>query len=221
MKKIIIICLIIATVISVSADKIHSAKLSFFMSAAIPGAGDFYSRNYTKGSIALVTELALIASLLHFNQIASDYGQSSKIFANNVLGVSLHNDADYFQLIGNHLSSDAYNENVRLNAQNYYGYGTEAYNEFMETYQIKEDQAWDWESLDNQMRYRKYRSDQQKNKQYKSFVIGTVIVNHLYSAISSAMKTNSQNRQFIERHTLNLQPDLINKGVSLTYGFKF
>lgn len=209
------------TVFAVSADKLKSTKLSFVMSAAVPGAGDFYARNYTKGSISLVREIFLITSFFHLDKIASDYGKSSKIYANSVLGVSTNNNDDYFKLIGNHITSDDYNENVRLNAQNYYGYGTEGYNEFVATYQITEDQAWDWESVENLKKYRKYRSDKQKNLQYGNFVIGSIIVNHIYSAISTAVKTKNQNERFLERHSLNLQPDIINQGVSINYGYKF
>lgn len=221
MKKTIILLLITLTIVSVSADKVHSAKLSFAMSAVIPGSGDFYARNYEKGSIALIREIALFASFFHFENQAEHFDNSSKIFANKILGVPTNSNSDYYDLISKQVASDQYNENVRLNAQNYYGYGTAGYYEFVDNYRISEEQAWDWESSENLQKYKKYRADKQKSKQHSSFVVGSIIVNHLYSAISSAVKTNSNNKEFLRNHSLNLQPDVLNQGVSLNYEYKF
>lgn len=191
------------------------------MSAVVPGSGDFYARNYSQGSLALVREIALIATLFHFNSQADSYENSAQIFANKIIGIPTNSDSDYYDLISKQVGSDQYNENVRLNAQNYYGYGTDGYYEFVDNYSIPEEQAWDWESSQNLRKYKKYRADKQKNKQHGSFVIGSIIVNHIYSAVASAVKTNSNNKKFLERHSLNIQPDVINQGVSLNYGYKF
>ncbi len=221
MKKVILLLLLSLTIASLAADKIHSAKLSFIMSATVPGSGDFYARNYSQGSIALVREIALIATLFHFEKQVDHYDNSAKIFANKILGLPKNSSNSYYDLISKQIASDQYNENVRLNAQNYYGYGTDGYYEFVNNYSIAEDQAWDWESRQNLDKYKKYRAERQKNKQNNSFVIGSIIVNHLYSAVSSAIKTNSNNKDFLNRHSLNVQPDIINQGVSLNYGYKF
>lgn len=206
---------------SVFADKVHSAKLSLAMSAVVPGSGDFYARNYTKGSIAVAREIALIATLFHFENQADNFDASAKIFANKVLGVPRNSSSAYFDMIAGQISSEQYNENVRLNGQNYYGYGTEGYYEFVNTNSISEEQAWDWESSQNLQKYKNYRAKKQKNTQNSNFVIGALIVNHIYSAISSAVTTNSNNKIFLKNHSLNLQPDIINQGVTLNYGYKF
>lgn len=221
MKKFLIILLVILAIGLLSADKIHSAKLSFLMSAAVPGSGDLYARNYTKGTISLVREIALIATLFHFENQAENFDKSAKLFANKIIGVPQNSSDDYYDLIAGQISSEQYNENVRLNGQNYYGYGTTDYYEFVNTHLITEEEAWDWESSQNLKKYKNYRADKQKNKQNSSFVIGSLIVNHLYSAISSAITTNSNNKKFLQNHSLNLQPDIINQGVSLNYGYKF
>lgn len=213
--------LISLTIITASADKIHSAKLSLAMSAVIPGSGDFYARNYQKGSVALVREVALIATLLHFENQVDSFDNSAKIFANKIMGIPQNSSSSYYDLIAKQTSSDQYNENVRLNAQNYYGYGTTAYYEFVENYRISEEQAWNWESPQNLKKYKNYRAQKQKNRQNSGFVIGSIIVNHLYSAVSSAVKTNSNNKNFLEKHSLNIQPNLSNQGVTLNYGYKF
>lgn len=191
------------------------------MSAAIPGSGDFYARNYSQGSIALVREIALIATLFHFNSQADHYDNSAKIFANKVMGIPKNMSSEYFDLISKQIGSDQYNENVRLNAQNYYGYGTSAYDDFVATNSISEEEAWDWESAKNLRKYKNYRAEKQKNKQNSSFVVGSIIVNHIYSAVYSAIKTSSNNKEFLNRHSIIVQPDVINQGVSLNYGFKF
>lgn len=221
MKKLLILILLILAICAVQADKIHSAKLSLAMSAIVPGSGDFYARNYTKGSIALFREIALIASFLHFENQAGNFEASSEIFANKIVGAPKNSSSDYYDLIAGQISSTQYNENVRLNGQNYYGYGTDAYYEFVNNNSITEEQAWDWESSQNLKKYKKFRADKQKNKQNSSFVIGSIIVNHIYSAVSSAVATNSNNKTFLKNHSLNLQPDIMNQGVSLNYGYKF
>jgi len=220
-KKPLILLLLVLTYGLVSADKIHSAKLSFAMSALVPGSGDFYARNYAKGTISVVREIALIATLFHFENQAESFDNSSQIFANKILGVPKNSSSDYYDLIAGQINSAQYNENVRLNGQNYYGYGTEGYYEFVDNYLISEDQAWDWESLQNLQKYKNYRAQKQKNLQNSNFVIGALIVNHIYSAISSAVTTNSNNKDFLNKHTINLQPDMINQGVLLNYGYKF
>jgi hypothetical protein len=191
------------------------------MSAVVPGSGDFYARNYSKGAISVVREIALIATLFHFENQADNFDSSAKIFANKVLGVPKNSNSDYFDMISGQISSTQYNENVRLNGQNYYGYGTEGYYDFVNTNVISEEEAWDWESTQNLQKYKNYRAQKQKNKQNSNFLIGAIIVNHLYSAISSAITTNSNNKKFLNNHSLNLQPDIINQGVSLNYGYKF
>ena len=206
---------------AVTADKIHSAKLSFALSAVVPGTGDFYARNYSKGGIAIFREVALIATLLHFGNQANDYDSSAKIFANKITGISTNSSNAQFDLLAQQVSSNQYNENVRLNAQNYYGYGTQGYYDFVNEYTITEESAWDWESSQNLKKYKDYRAKKQKNSQNANFVIGALIVNHIYSAISSAVTTNSNNKEFLKRHSINVQPDQDKQGVFLNYGYKF
>lgn len=221
MKKILITLLILTSMALVSAEKIHSTKLSLAMSAIVPGSGDIYARNYAKGALAFVREFALIASLLHFDKQADSFNNSAKIFAREITGAPINSSKEYYDLLAVQISSEQYNENVRLNAQNYYGYGTQGYNDFVAQYSISDEEAWDWESSDNLRKYKNYRAQKQKNKQNANFVIGAIIVNHIYSAISSAVTTSSNNKAFMERHTINVQPDIQNQGVSLNYGFKF
>ncbi len=221
MKKLILIILTLLLIITLSADKIHSTKLSLAMSALVPGSGDMYSGNYAKGGLAIFREVALIATLFHFNNQADSFDNSAKKFANNITGAPMNSNSEYYDLLAQQVSSSQFNENVRLNAQNYYGYGTQGYYDFVETYSIDEEQAWDWESSQNLKKYKNYRAQKQKNNQNASFVIGALIVNHLYSAISTAITTSNNNKKFRDKHSINIQPDLQNQGVSVNYGFKF
>lgn len=191
------------------------------MSALVPGSGDFYSQNYAKGGIAVFREIALIATLFHFDKQADSFDSSAKQFAKQITGAPLNSSGDYYDLLAQQISSEQYNENVRLNGQNYYGYGTDAYYEFVNEYTITEENAWDWESSNNLKKYKKFRSQKQKNNQNANFVIGALIVNHLYSAISSAVSTRSDNKEFSKKHSLNIQPNLNCQGVSVNYGFNF
>ncbi len=221
MKKLILIILTLLLIITINADKIHSTKLSLAMSALVPGSGDMYAGNYAKGGLAIFREVALIATLFHFNNQADSFDNSAKKFANNITGAPMNSNSEYYDLLAQQVSSSQFNENVRLNAQNYYGYGTQGYYDFVETYSINEEQAWDWESSQNLKKYKNYRAQKQKNNQNASFVIGALIVNHLYSAISTAITTSNNNKKFRDKHSINIQPDLQNQGVSVNYGFKF
>lgn len=221
MKKILLITLSLLILTCLSADKIHSTKLSLAMSALVPGSGDIYARNYAKGGIAIFREVALIAGLFHFNKQADSFDNSAKQFAYKVTGAPLNASSDYYDLLAQQISSQQFNENVRLNAQNYYGYGSQGYYEFVNQYSISEQQAWDWESSENYKKYRSYRAQKQKNNQNANIVIGALIVNHIYSAISTAISTSNNNKEFIERHSINVQPDLNHQGVLVNYGFKF
>jgi len=220
-KKITIIILITMAFSGLMADKIHSTKLSFAMSALVPGSGDFYARNYYEGSMAIAREIALIATLFHFNNQAENYDKSAEIFANKITGTPRNSSSSYYDRLARLVSSDQYNENVRLNGQNYYGYGTVGYYDYVETYSISDQEAWNWESAQNLQKYKDIRAKKQKNYQYASFAIGAIMVNHIYSAISSAVTTSSNNKRFIENHSLNIQPNIINKGVSLSYEYNF
>lgn len=221
MKKLILIILTLLLIITLNADKVHSTKLSLAMSALVPGSGDMYAGNYAKGGLAIFREVALIATLFHFNNQADSFDNSAKKFANNITGAPMNSNSEYYDLLAQQVSCSQFNENVRLNAQNYYGYGTQGYYDFVETYSINEEQAWDWESSQNLKKYKNYRAQKQKNNQNASFVIGALIVNHLYSAISTAITTSNNNKKFRDKHSINIQPDLQNQGVSVNYGFKF
>ncbi len=221
MKKIIIYILILCSTLTLVAERTYSTKLSFALSAAIPGAGDFYRRDYVKGSISLATEIALIATLLHYNSEEDRALSSYRTYAQNTLGFDSSVESSYYDLVNSQISSDVYNENVRLNAQNYYGYGTQDYYTFVNNNSISEEESWDWESKENYSKYKDIRARKQKYLQRGNIVVGTIIVNHVYSAIISAVRSSKHNKQFNEKHSFNVIPDFENEGVMVNYGFKF
>jgi len=221
LKKLTFTLITLVFLVNLVAEKTFSTKKAFLFSAVVPGAGEFYTRSYVKGSVSLITEIALISSLVYFNNEQDRAVNSYKKYASTKLGINQDMEDDYYKTIASFVSNRQYDENVRLNAQNYYGYGTIGYNDFVTANSISEELAWDWESTAQLQKYKDIRSRKQDYRQYASIASGIMIVHHIYSAVSTAISSKSHNKKFTDKHTFDVYPDYTNQGVNFSYGYNF
>jgi len=111
MKKLLLIVLISASLLALTAEEL-SIRKGMLLSAITPGLGQIYSRNYTKSGIFLSTEIVIIFSYFRFNAEKEWAIDSYKNLALNVADIPLSSDDDYYQLIQDYVSSEEYNSSV-------------------------------------------------------------------------------------------------------------
>ncbi len=94
MKKIILIFLLISLSLALIGKEV-SVKKAMLYSAIVPGMGEMYSQNYSKGAMFLAAETAIIFSYFRLQSERDWAINSYKQYAFSVVGVSKEMDDDY------------------------------------------------------------------------------------------------------------------------------
>ena len=201
-----------------------SAGKAMLYSALVPGLGEMYLGEYTRAGIFLGAEILILASYFRLNQEVDWKTNSYKFYANHYADVPLGSSDSYYRLINNYISSEKYNSEIELFLRNryiIYDYNPDLYDYYLDLYLISDEDAWEWESRDNWLRYREIRREKQRLEIYANFAIGAAVVNRLISVIDSAILARSINRQHTFLSNLNVEPDFTRIGWTVTYEIKF
>jgi len=208
---------------SLLAEQVSTGKAMLY-SALVPGLGEMYLSDYTRAGIFLGAEILILASYFRLNQEVDWKTNSYKTYANRYADVPFGASDSYYRLINNYISSDKYNTEIELFLRNryiIYDYNPDLYNHYLDLYLIDDEDAWEWESRENWLRYREIRREKQRLEIYTNFAIGAAVINRLISVIDSAILARSINRQQTFLSNLNVEPDLTRIGWTLSYEFKF
>lgn len=223
MKRTLLILLIILLSLSL-ASKDVSVKKAMFYSALVPGLGEIYTQNYTKGAFFLAAETAVIFSYLRLQNERDWAINSYKQYAFSVVGVPKDMDDDYYQLIQNYMSSEEYNDNIIRDARNYfliYNTDPEGYEAYLEANLISEEDSWHWDNNDQWMSYRNLRLRKQDYEIYTNFAFAAAILNRIISVIDSAVEAKRLNRSRQYFGKLSVQPDWNKRGMKINYEYRF
>jgi len=197
------------------------------MSAAVPGLGELYTKQYTKAGIFFCTELLVIYSYFRFDAQTDWAIDTYEQFAYSKAGVPHNSDSDYYQLIQNFSSSNQYNESVYLFARNFYlsanspYYNPEDYELYLANNLIPAGQEWDWQNNANWMEYRELRKDKQDLEIYTKFTLAAALINRIVSVLDTFVSSKRILRDQRNYGQLSLRPDWKNKGFKLNYEIKF
>ena len=149
-----------------------------------------------------------------------------KDYAENIVNAPQDSDKEYYQLIQDNFSSDAYNASVERYARNVYliiKNDPEGYEEYLEKYKVPEEYSWDWENNKNWNRYKDLRYTKQNYEVYENFAVAALLINRLVSAVDAAVTAKKVNRNE-DKHSLgklNVTPDFIKDGMKVSYEIKF
>ncbi|MDP8202837.1 MAG: hypothetical protein P9M11_11960 [Candidatus Tenebribacter burtonii] len=223
MKKTIILLLLISLSLSLTGKEL-SVKKAMLYSALVPGLGEVYTQNYSKGAFFIAAETAIIFSYFRMQSERDWAINSYKQYAFSIVGVSKDMDDAYYQLIQNYMSSEEYNDDIIRDARNYfliYNTDPEGYEEYLETYLIPEVNSWHWDNINEWSEYTKLRLKKQDYEIYSNFAFAAAILNRIISVIDSAMEVKKFNRSGQYLGKLSVQPDWNKKGMNINYEYRF
>ena len=223
MKKTILILLLITLSLTLAGKEL-SVKKAMLYSAMVPGLGEMYSQNYSKGAIFLTAESAIIFSYFRMKSERDWAINSYKQYAFSVVGVPKNMDDAYYQLIQNYMSSEEYNDNIIRDARNYfliYNTDPEGYEAYLEAHLIPEENSWHWDNNSEWSEFIKLRLKKQDYEIYSNFAFAAAILNRIISVIDSAMEVKKFNRSGHYFGKLSVQPDWNKKGMKINYEYRF
>ena len=223
MKKTILIFLLIILSLTLAGKEL-SVRKALLYSAIVPGLGEIYTQNYSKGAIFLAAESAIIFSYFRMNSERDWAIDSYKQYAFSVVDVPKDMDDAYYQLIQNYMSSEEYNDNIIRDARNYfliYNTDQEGYDAYLEAHLIPEENSWHWDNNNEWLGYIKLRLKKQDYEIYSNFAFAAAILNRIISVIDSAMEVKKVNRSKQYFGKLSVQPDWYKKGMRINYEYRF
>ncbi len=223
MRKSLILLLFLTVLITLSAQEVSTLK-AMALSAVLPGGGDLYMGNYEKGAAFISAEILIWFAYYKLDQERDWAIESYQDYASAYAGVPKGKDDSYYQRIQNFYSSDDYNDNLIRDARNYYliyNNDPDAYQEYLDSYLIVEEEAWRWESSSHWSEYKRRRSRKQDFELYSNFAMGAAILNRIVSVISTATSARKHNRAYRALKNISFEPDLQNNGIRLNYAIHF
>lgn len=233
LKSVLIIVIILLTSSLMLAENLFlndsgtetvSARRAMLYSAFLPGLGEMYLQEYTRGAILMGAEFLVLAAYFRLGREVDWKTNSYKQYAFRFADVPIDAGEDYYRLINNYVSSEVYNSEIELWLRNrfiIYEHKPDEYNYYRNLYMISEEDSWEWESSENWLRFRELRREKQRLEIYANFALGAAVVNRLISVIDSAILARKINRERTVLSNIHLEPDFRRKGYILSYEFNF
>jgi len=198
-----------------------SALGAMAMSAAVPGAGQFYLGQNTKAGIMVTAEMLAVFSLLRFNKEMNILTDDFKMYAHANAGLRRGASDEIYKHAANWRSSEEFHTALRLWARNRFLIilnDPDAYERAIEFNSLDPNDTWAWESDAHFRQYRSIRREKQNYEIYRNFAAGAMIINRIVSVIDSAVFANRINN---DRTRFTSIPDFDRQGVTFNYEIKF
>lgn len=185
------------TAASKTTPQISSSKgKSLFLSFLIPGLGEYYSGHKTRAKAFFITEVLLWSTYAGFKIYENWIEDEYKVFATDHARIDAGDKPHkFFVNIGNYDNIHDYNA-VKLN-----------YRQLDDVY--PDSYAWDWDSDANRHDFKMMRIRADNANYGALFMLGTILVNHIVSAIDAVWVSRStkDSDDQSRRQSLNLQFD--------------
>lgn len=175
----------------------RSPMVALFMSAVLPGWGEFYTGHEARGRCFMAAEAAIwlgyAAYRIQGAMRTDDYEEFARIFA----GVQEGAGSQYHQDIGDFIRSEgrrSYNEEIRREARSLFPGDPEAQERYFRRHGYFGDDAWEWESEDRFYEYRDLKHSANLSMRNAFYMTGLAILNRAISAIDSAWMARRYNQ---------------------------
>lgn len=204
-QTVIILALLLAITSSPMLAK--SVPQAMLMSALLPGSGEIYAGDTTRGVFFLTTDVILLYSIFNFDQRAGMLESNFKRYAYANADIPLNRQDDYYDVIHRWQSSNEYNAYYEMVARNYFlllNYEPELYNEYISTHHYEGDLAWDWQNERNWKKYKEIRRDRNTMIVNRKLAIGAAIANRVISIMDARYVIRSGNKKL--NTSLNFAP---------------
>jgi hypothetical protein len=223
MRRTLVTILILLMITGLFAQK-QSILRNVALSAVVPGMGELMIGSNTKAGIFITSEIGILLSYIRFNNEKNWAEDAYKQFALTKMDVPKNRSDDYYQNLQKYKSSAEFNENIERYARNIlliYYEDTAAYEEYLDTWLIPDDESWDWETDKNWVDYRQIRRQKQDYELYSKFTFAGLLLNRFISMVDTAISTGKYNRKLEKFGTLDISPDFEKNGVRIVYEYKF
>lgn len=198
------------------ADR-RSIKRAFFMSLAVPGAGEYYvgNRKFAAGFLAaegLIWSFALV-SKFQGEMWKRDY----RDYAAQRAGANYSRENDeYYRDMYEYPNSDWYNEDQWRQAREQYPNDLQAQAAFVSGRLYAAEDAWRWQTEEEWGGYRSMRVKSRKALQRITYAVGSAVLNHLVSGVNAAWLARRYNkRQVVKAEVVRWRLDLARDGGGL------
>ena len=170
--------------------------VAMLLSCAVPGLGEMYVGETTRGGWFMATEagiwLGYGAFQLQAGMREDDYTEFAEIYA----GVDEGASSDYLSDIGDYIRNEgdsSYNQSVRREARSLFPDDLEAQAAYLAENGYFGDDAWDWVSKDIFYDYRDLRRDASQSERNAFYMTGLAVLNRVLSAVDSAWMARRHN----------------------------
>jgi hypothetical protein len=157
---------------------------ALWRSALLPGLGQRYLGAPGRGLLFMGAEAATWGTWGTFKTQEwlreENYIEMAQVFA-GVAGDE-HED-DYWKAVGQHASWLDYNEWLRYQARREYGYGTDAYYDYIAENEVGEALAWDWNSDARRAAYLDKREASNSAERRATYTLYALLVNRVVSLV--------------------------------------
>ncbi|MCK9994804.1 MAG: hypothetical protein KAH56_00825 [Candidatus Krumholzibacteria bacterium] len=177
-----------------TGDKIKAGLFS----AIIPGTGQLYNGQNTKGFIMIGVEGAIWTAYFVFDSQGDARMESAEEWAGIYAGTSGEHDNSYWQNVGHHMDSDGYNESRLREAR--------ALQE-PPTGLIGSDDAWQWVNDERKDSYSQIRADGNSAYDRRDFMILFAVVNRAVSVVDAVLNAGKDDG-VLETEVLGMNMEL-------------
>jgi hypothetical protein len=161
------------------------------LSALLPGAGQYYAGKKGRANFFFLAESAIWTSFVVFEVQGYLRKGNYRDYAELMTGVDTEDKSDEFlRIIGQYMQSDpgpgSYNESIRREARALYPDDRERQEQYLLENGYFGDDAWQWQSEEDQARYRDLRKKSQLSFRRATYMLGLAIANRILSAMDAA-----------------------------------
>lgn len=159
-----------------------SPGLAFIYSLFVPGMGQLYAKRFDVGKYFLVSEAALWLGYASFTIYGKWLLDDAYNYSVLHAGVNKEGkDDNFFINIGNYSNVDQYNNDMLQRG------------EYDKIYDPANGYGFYWDTEQNRQLYREDRLAGERIHTDRLFIVGAILINHVISAVSAIVLTNSYN----------------------------
>lgn len=170
--------------------------VAMLLSCAVPGLGEMYVGETTRGGWFMATEAGIWLGYGAFQVQAGMREDDYKEFAEIYADVDAGSSSDYLSDIGDYIRNEgdrSYNESVRREARSLFPDDLDAQAAYLAANGYFGDDAWDWGSKDIFYEYRDLRRDASQSERNAFYMTGLAVLNRVLSAVDSAWMARRHN----------------------------
>jgi hypothetical protein len=183
-----------------------SVPLALFMSAAVPGAGEYYIGSPGRAKILFGVEAAAWASYLAFTYHGRRVRDSYKLFAAANAGANPDmKTEEYWNAVEWNATNHDFNERVREEARALYPNDLDRQKQYIDEHSYGDDLAWSWGASGSADEFRRLRRESRDAFQYAIYSTGFAILNRLVSLMDVILIGRSGTEKYPKGKRVHLQ----------------